>query len=130
MLAMMPDQAVYAPIDPNRAGLSACCPRCGQGRLFAGVLKFRPFCSNCGLDYAALDVGDGAVVFVIMIANIVVLGGALALQNAISPPIWLHVLVWPPVIIALCIGLTRLIKGLLLAHQYVRLVRPTGNHGR
>jgi uncharacterized protein (DUF983 family) len=118
------DTAIFAPIDPTQAGLKAVCPRCGQGRLFAGALKFKPTCSNCGLDYSAFEVGDGAVVFVIMIANVVVLGGALGLENAFSPPVWVHVLMWPPLAIVLCIWLTRLIKGVLLAHQYQKQARP------
>jgi uncharacterized protein (DUF983 family) len=92
--------------------------------LFAGLLTTKPACSNCGLDYSALDVGDGAVVFVVMFANILVLGGALALENAFAPPLWLHILLWPMVIVALCVWLTRLIKGVLLAHQYVRKAAP------
>lgn len=121
---MSDDQALYAPIDPTKAGLSGCCPRCGQGRLFSGMLKFKPACTNCGLDFAALEVGDGAVVFVVMIANVLVLGGALALENAFSPPVWVHVLLWPPVIVFVCVWLTRLIKGVLLAHQHARSANP------
>ncbi|MCU0831835.1 MAG: DUF983 domain-containing protein [Rhizobiaceae bacterium] len=119
-----PDQAIHAPIDPTQAGVKGVCPRCGQGRLFVGALKFKATCGNCGLDYSALEVGDGAVVFVIMIANIVILGGALALENAFSPTVWLHVLIWPPLAIGLCVWLTRLIKGVLLAHQYQKQAQP------
>jgi uncharacterized protein (DUF983 family) len=119
-----PDHAIHAPIEPTSAGLKGVCPRCGQGRMFGGLLKFKPSCSNCGLDYSAFEVGDGAVVFVVMIANVVVLGGALAFENAFSPPVWMHILIWPPVIIALCIWLTRLIKGVLLAHQFQKQAMP------
>ena len=120
----MSNRALYPPIDPTRTGLKGKCPRCGQGQLFSGMLKIKPDCSNCRLDFSALDVGDGAVVFVVMFANIIVLGGALALENTFSPPLWLHILIWPIVIIALCIWLTRLIKGLLLAHQFARNASP------
>jgi uncharacterized protein (DUF983 family) len=123
-MPMSNHQAIYPPLDPTRTGLQGKCPRCGQGQLFAGMLKIKPQCSNCGLDIASLDVGDGAVVFVVMIANIVVLGGALAFENAFSPPLWLHILMWPIVIAALCIWLTRLIKGVLLAHQFARNAAP------
>jgi uncharacterized protein (DUF983 family) len=112
------DKAVFAPIDPTQAGLKAVCPRCGEGRLFAGVLELKPACGNCGLDYTAHDVGDGAAIFVILIANVLVLGGALALENAFSPPVWVHILLWPLPTIILCVWLTRLIKGVLFAHQY------------
>lgn len=115
------NSATYPPIDPTQVGLKGKCPRCGQGRLFDGVLKIKPKCSNCALDFSALDVGDGAVVFVVMIANIFVLGGALAFESAFSPPLWLHIVIWPIVIAVFCIWLTRLIKGVLVAHHYVRL---------
>jgi uncharacterized protein (DUF983 family) len=114
----------YPPLDPTQMGLKGKCPRCGQGQMFAGALKIRPACNSCGLDFSALDVGDGAVVFVVMFANIIVLGGALAMENTFSPPLWLHILMWPIVIVALCVWLTRLIKGVLLAHQYVRKAAP------
>ena len=117
---MNENAANYPPIDPTRTGLKGKCPRCGQGQLFTGMLKIKRVCTNCQLDFSTFDVGDGAVVFVVMFANIIVLGGALALENAFSPPIWLHILIWPIVIIALCIWLTRLIKGVLLAHHYAR----------
>lgn len=116
----MRNNAHYPPLDPTRAGLQGKCPQCGQGHLFAGMLKIKPACSSCGLNFSNLDVGDGAVVFVVMIANILVLGGALAFENIFSPPLWLHILIWPIVIAALCIWLTRLIKGVLLAHQFAR----------
>jgi uncharacterized protein (DUF983 family) len=120
----MSNIAIYPPVDPTRIGLQGKCPRCGKGRLFGGMLKIKPACSNCGLNFSALDVGDGAVVFVVMIANIFVLGGALALENTFSPPLWLHIIIWPVVIVALCIWLTRLIKGVLLAHQFQRNAAP------
>ena len=117
-------KAFYAPLDPTQTGLKGKCPRCGQGQLFSGALKIRSACSNCNLDFTALDVGDGAVVFVVMFANIIVLGGALALENTFSPPLWLHILIWPIVIVMLCVWMTRQIKGMLLAHQYVRKAAP------
>ena len=120
----MNSNASYPPLEPTRTGLKGRCPRCGQGQLFAGVLQIKPQCTSCRLDFSAFDVGDGAVVFVVMFANIIVLGGALALENAFSPPLWLHIIIWPVVIIALCIWLTRLIKGVLLAHQFVRKAAP------
>ena len=74
---MEDDKALYPPIDPFSAGLRGCCPRCGQGKLFDGLLKVRPACSNCGLDYSFADSGDGPVVFVLFIVGFLVVGAAL-----------------------------------------------------
>src|SRR5947209_611991 len=66
------------------------CPRCGTGPLFAGYLRVAPLCSHCALDYTVFDVGDGAAVFVILIVGFLVVGGALLVEIAWSPPYWVH----------------------------------------
>ena len=121
------DHALFPPLEPVPTGLKGRCPRCGQGQLFDGMLKFRPHCSNCGLDFSAIEVGDGAVVPVLMVVNAVALGAALAFENAFSPPVWLHILIWPLVILALCVWLTRLLKGVLLAMHFAK--KGTGPQG-
>jgi uncharacterized protein (DUF983 family) len=94
------------------------CPRCGKGALFAGYLRVAACCASCGLDYAEFDAGDGPAVFVILIVGIVVAGGALLLENAASPPYWVHAVIWLPTICILSIVLLRLMKAMLLVLQY------------
>lgn len=115
---MSDDKALYAPIDPVRAGLSCTCPRCGQGKLFDGLLKVRPTCSNCGLDYSFADSGDGPAVFVIMIIGFLVVGLALWVEVSFSPPLWLHLIIWIPLAVVLSLWLLRVLKSLLIALQY------------
>ena len=43
---------------------------------------------------------------------------ALWLEFSLSPPFWVHLLVWPPVTLALVVGSLRVAKGLLLALEY------------
>src|SRR6202035_9601 len=56
----------YPAISAIRAALGCRCPRCGQGRLFAGLLSVRGACEVCGLDLSGQDAGDGPAVFVIL----------------------------------------------------------------
>ncbi|MGL4406112.1 MAG: DUF983 domain-containing protein, partial [Notoacmeibacter sp.] len=42
----MSDKANFPPNDPTQTGLQGKCPRCGQGRLFDGMLKIKPECTN------------------------------------------------------------------------------------
>ena len=53
-------------------GLACSCPRCGEGKLYAGFLNLRPTCEACGLDYAFIDAGDGPAIFIIMLAGAIV----------------------------------------------------------
>lgn len=112
------DKALFPPVDPVRAGLSCACPRCGQGKLFDGLVKIRRECRNCGLDYSFADAGDGPAVFVILIIGFVVVGLALWTEVNYSPPFWLHFVLWIPLTIGLCLWLLRVLKALLIALQY------------
>lgn len=112
------DKALFPPVDPLRAGLACACPRCGQGKLFDGLVKVRLECRNCGLDYSFADAGDGPAVFVILIIGFVVVGLALWTEVTYSPPIWLHFVLWIPLTIGLCLWLLRVLKALLIALQY------------
>ena len=112
------DTAIWAPVDPVRAGLSGRCPRCGEGRLFDGFLSLREGCGNCRLDYSFADSGDGPAVFVILIIGFVVVGLALWLEVNHNPPLWLHFLLWIPLTLVLSLAMLRALKGLMIVLQY------------
>ena len=88
--------AEYPPISSLRVGLRCRCPRCGRGKLFAGYLDVAASCAVCGLDLSREDAGDGPAVLVVLVVGIVVVGLALMAEIAISPPMWLHLVVWVP----------------------------------
>ena len=78
-------------------------------------------CSVCDLDLSAHDSGDGPAVFVILILGILVVPLALWLEVSMTPPIWVHLVVWPPVILALAMLLLRLMKAILVAIYFKKL---------
>lgn len=99
-------------------GLACKCPRCGEGKLYAGFLTLRPRCEACGLDYAFIDAGDGPAVFIIMIAGFIVVGSALVVEIKYQPPFWVHAALWGPLILATTLLPLRSMKALLIALQY------------
>ncbi len=109
------------PIGPAvRAGLLGRCPRCGKGRLFEGplTLKVRQACEECGLSNAFVDSGDGPAVFVIIVLGFLMMGAALILEFKLSPPLWVHLILWVPTALFLGFGLLRPMKATLIALQY------------
>lgn len=112
------DEAHYAPVDAAKAGIAGKCPRCGSGKLFSSYLKTAKSCSNCGLDYAFIDAGDGPAVFVILIIGFIVVGLALYTEVNFNPPLWLHFLLWIPLIIVLSLLMLKWTKGLLIGLQF------------
>ena len=105
-----------APLAP--AILLGRCPRCGSGPLFSGVLAVREACPACGLDLRALDAGDAPAMAGIFIVGALAVIGALMLDARVQPPLWVHALLWPAVVLPLSLLVMRLAKALLAALQY------------
>jgi len=86
--------------------------------LFDGYIAVRKACPACHLDYSIFDPGDGPAVFGILIVGAIVTGLALWVEFTWSPPIWLHMLLWIPLICLLTLVVLRLAKSALLVLQY------------
>lgn len=78
----------------------------------------RSVCAVCGLDLSRNDTGDGPAVFVMFAVSILVVGAALWVEFHLAPPIWVHVVVWPLVTLALALLLMRPAKAAMVALQY------------
>jgi len=108
----------YRPVPVLAAALRCRCPRCGEGKLFKGLLTVAPRCSACGLDLAAQDAGDGPAAFVVLILGALVVGLSILVEVEFAPPMWVHLLLWTPVVIGGAIALLRPLKAWLIAMQY------------
>jgi uncharacterized protein (DUF983 family) len=101
-----------------RAAFACRCPRCGRGRLFSGLLTVRAACAVCGLDLSSQDAGDGPAVFVILFLGLIVVTLAAIVEIEFSPPIWVHLTLWTPLILGGSIAMLRPFKAGLVALQY------------
>ena len=111
---------------PIVTGLRCRCPRCGQGKLFIGLLTVAKRCSICGLDLEKEDAGDGPAVFIIFILGFLVVPLVFLLEAMAEPPIWVHLVIWPVVIVGLAIALLRPMKGVLIALQFKHHASDSG----
>jgi len=98
--------------------LACRCPRCGKGRLFRNLLEVRDTCEVCGLDLRAHDAGDGAAVGVILLLGAIVVTLAFWVEFHFSPPLWVHVILWPVVTVPLAVLMMRPAKAALVALQF------------
>ena len=105
-------------VRPYVAGVLGRCPRCGEGRLFRGLLTVAPACAACGLDLSAVDPGDGPAVFGMLIGGTIACFGLLFTEVGLHPPVWVEAVVWLPLAALLSVGLLRPFKGVLIAAQY------------
>ena len=114
----MAGEGHYPAQSPFRTGLACRCPRCGRGRLFTGVLTLAGTCPVCGLDYAKSDPGDGPAAFVILLLGAVVALLAVLTELWFAPSLWLHAVLWPPIILGGAVLMLRPMKATLIALQF------------
>jgi uncharacterized protein (DUF983 family) len=112
------DAAPGGEVSVAQAALTCRCPRCGEGKLFDGLLSIRPACSVCGLDFEGFDTGDGFAVPILIVLGAIVVGAAFWLDVHFHPPLWVHAIIWVPVTCMLVVVMTRYIKSFLAAQQY------------
>ena len=106
------------PVSLVQAALSCRCPKCGRGKLFKGLLTVPDTCPSCGLDLRQSDTGDAGAVIVIMFLGAIVAGLAIWTEFRFSPPLWVHIVLWPIVTFPLAVLMMRLAKSALIALQY------------
>jgi len=107
--------------DPPRlidASLKGLCPRCGARTLYAGLLRFAPKCSHCGLDYSRFNVGDGASAALILLIETFFVIAAIVVQLSFSPPFWVHIILWVPLATGATIIALRGSKAAMLWLEY------------
>ncbi len=105
-------------VSPVSAGFQCRCPRCGRGRLFSGYLKVVPRCESCGLELGTMDSGDGPAFFVMFIVLIITVPLVFMVWALFEPPVWVHAILWPIVVIGLSLSMLRPAKGMMIGQQY------------
>lgn len=91
------------------------CPYCGKGKLYKAYLKPASECSACGQRLATSEIGDGPVVFVILIAGFVACAGLLVSFLTWNWPAPVLLSVWPATAVLLCLILMPVLKALMIA---------------
>lgn len=100
------------------AALLCRCPRCGRGKLYDGIVSVAPRCAVCGLDLRAHDAGDGPIVFVVFLLGAIVVALAVLVEFTFAPPLWVHAVLWAPVVLIGSIAMLRPLKAGFIALQY------------
>ena len=111
--------------EPNRNVLTAMvngakhkCPNCGKGRLFRSFLKTNHVCEVCNLEFHHHRADDAPPYFTIVIVGHFIVSGVLALEVALKPPLWVHMLLWLPLTIVFSLALLGPIKGAVVGLQW------------
>ncbi|MGB1876835.1 MAG: DUF983 domain-containing protein [Rhodospirillaceae bacterium] len=115
---MNTDESSDQSVSLMRVAFTARCPRCGEGSLYDSYLTVGKSCSSCGLGLAGHDTGDGPAFFIMLPLCIIVAVLALLTDNAFRPPMWVHMTLWPLVILVAVMITLRPVKAVMIALQY------------
>jgi len=105
-------------------GLTMRCPNCGTGKLFDRFLKVVGHCSVCGEELHHHLADDFPAYIVIFVVGHTMVPAALAFEIDYAPPMWLHFLIWLPLMTISVLALLQPTKGVVVALQW-----QLGMHG-
>lgn len=101
-----------------RRGFAQTCPACGEGKLYRSYLKVADTCPTCGEALHHHRADDAPPYFTMLVTGHVIVGGVLALENAVQPPSWVHAAIWCPLLILMSLWLLPRVKGALVGLQW------------
>lgn len=104
------------------------CPNCHKATIFSGLLSIKAYCELCGFGLGRNDIGDGAAYLTMCIVGTFVTIFALLFETIYSPPLYIHVLVWTPVVILSSIVLLRIFKAFLIAMEFENKILPSDDY--
>ncbi len=121
MLTIHRADGAEAPRHVGRAlgrGARCRCPACGEGRLFSRFLKVAPACEVCGTEFHHHRADDLPPYLTMAVVGHIVVWFILIAVIDFELPLWVHVVVWPALTLALSLALLQPIKGAVIALQW------------
>ncbi|MFV0366961.1 MAG: DUF983 domain-containing protein [Hyphomicrobiaceae bacterium] len=116
-----PDQSAPEPRDTQLAllrGARQKCPACGKGALFYAYLKVNDACPSCGEELHHHRADDAPPYFTMLITGHIVVGLMLSAAMYRDWPNWVHMALWPTMVIVMSLWLLPRVKGALVALQW------------
>jgi uncharacterized protein (DUF983 family) len=99
-------------------GFRCRCPACGEGKLFRAFLNVTDECPACGEPFHHHRADDFPAYLVIVIAGHIVVPLILMVETDFHPAYWIHLALWLPLTLGLCLGLLQPVKGAVVALQW------------
>jgi len=112
------------PLQAIRQGFMGRCPHCGKGRMFRAFLKVADNCPACGEELHHHRADDFPAYVVIVIVGHILVPLVLGVETQFAPPYWVHMMLWPALVVVLSLALLQPVKGAIVGLQWA-----VGMHG-
>lgn len=99
-------------------GAGGRCPSCGEGRLYRGYLKTVDACDACGEQIHHHRADDAPPYVTIALVGHLIVPLVLVVEKAWAPAMWIHMALWLPLTVLLCLAFLPVAKGALVGLQW------------
>ena len=99
-------------------GFRGRCPACGEGRIFRAFLKVADRCACCGEELYHHRADDFPAYLVIVIVGHILVPIVLVVETEIAPVVWISMMLWPSLALAMALALLQPVKGAVVAIQW------------
>jgi uncharacterized protein (DUF983 family) len=113
-----PEEPARSVITSLWRGWCQTCPACGKGPLYRRYLKVVDTCPACGEELHHHRADDAPPYFTIVIVGHVIVGGILVVETAYHPAVWVHWMIWLPLLLVMSLLLLPRVKGALVGLQW------------
>jgi uncharacterized protein (DUF983 family) len=100
------------------SALSLKCPQCKKSSLYDKFFRLKNKCDSCGYNLKDIDVGDGPAYAGIFFVSFLIPILAIILEIYYEPSIWVHVVLWFPLIIIFSIFTIAISKSIFIWVDY------------
>ncbi len=111
-------EAPRSVVTAMRNGVQHKCPACGEGALYDGYLKVNDTCPSCREELHHQRADDAPPYFTMFIVGHIVVGLVLMVEDLYAPSLWVHALLWTPMVLAMSLLLLPRVKGALIGLQW------------
>ncbi|MEO1773907.1 MAG: DUF983 domain-containing protein [Pseudomonadota bacterium] len=101
-----------------RTGWAGRCPNCNAGPMFERYLSVTPTCGHCGEVLHHHRADDLPAWIVMVLVGHILIPLLIGVENGFAPPLWVHALIWPPIVGGLTLFLLPRVKGAVVAMQW------------
>jgi uncharacterized protein (DUF983 family) len=109
-------------------GYAGKCPACGSGKMFPRYLKVADKCPACEEELHHHRADDAPPYFTILIASHFIIAGVMAVEDYFRPSYMVHLFIWLPLTMGMCLWMLPRVKGILVGLQWA--LRMHGFGGR
>ena len=116
-----------AALSPKAAAWKRVCPRCGEGKIYNGLLSVKDRCDVCALDLHGQDTADGPAFFVITIMGALIVALPALVEWIMPLPFWMHAMIWLPLLFIGSLWMLRFFKAWMIALEYKHGILSANN---